>query len=101
MIFAPDDFRDNPYVAGLNQIGHVVFGAALAVVFGWVVAALLFVAWEMLQIRYAGARKHDYYQDCFFWSGGVYMAGSEWMPVFALAAGAAWMGVTWAVMKLS
>ena len=45
MIFAPDDFRDNPYVAGLNQIGHVVFGAALAVVFGWVVAALAFVAW--------------------------------------------------------
>ena len=27
MIFAPDDFRGNPYVAGLNQIGHVVFGA--------------------------------------------------------------------------
>lgn len=99
MIFAPDDFRGNPYVAGLNQIGHVVFGAALAVLFGWIVAALLFVAWEMFQIRYAGARKHDYYQDCFFWGAGVCMAESVWLPVVALGLGGAWMGVTWLIKR--
>jgi hypothetical protein len=97
MIFAPEDFRDDPYVASLNQIGHVVFGAALAVLFGWVVAALAFVAWEAAQLKCAGARKHDYYQDCFFWGAGVYMAGSEFMPVVALVLGGAWMGVTWLV----
>ena len=98
-MFAPDDFRSNPYVAGLNQMGHVVFGSALVVVFGWVAAALMFVVWEVFQIRYAGARKHDYYQDCFFWGAGVYMAGSEWLPVVALGLGGAWMGVTWLIKR--
>lgn len=100
MIFEPDDFRDDPYVAGLNQMGHVVFGAALCVAAGWIVAALAFVAWEAFQLRYAGARKHDYYQDCFFWGSGVYVAGNEWMPVVALALGGVWMGVTWLSLRL-
>jgi hypothetical protein len=99
MIFAPDDFRDAPYTAGLNQMGHVVFGAALCVAFGWVIAALLFVAWEMIQLKYGGARKHDYYQDCMFWAAGVYLAGSEWLPVVAVLMGGAWMGVTWLLRK--
>lgn len=92
MIFAPDDFRGDPYTAGINQIGHVCFGAALAVTFGWVIAALLFVVWEAVQLRYAGARKHDYYQDCFFWCAGVYFAGSVYLPVVAVGLGGLWMG---------
>lgn len=99
MIFSPDDFRNSPYTAGLNQMGHVVFGAALCVALGWVIAALLFVAWEVAQLRYMGARKHDYYQDCAFWAAGVYMAGSEWLPVVSVLMGGAWMGVTWLLRK--
>jgi hypothetical protein len=99
MIFSPDDFRNSPYTAGLNQMGHVVFGAALCVVFGWVIAALLFVAWEVAQLRYMGARKHDCFQDCAFWVTGVILAGSEWLPVTAVLLGGAWMGVTWLLRK--
>lgn len=98
-MFSPDDFRAEPYVAGLNQMGHVVFGAALSVVFGWAVAVLAFVAWEAVQLRYMGARKHDYFQDCFFWGLGVFAAGTEWFPVVALAAGGFWMGVTWLLQE--
>lgn len=100
MIFKPDDFRGDPYTAGLNQMGHVVFGAALSVLGGWVVAAVMFVAWEVAQLRFMGARKHDYFQDCFFWGLGVYVAGSEWFSVVALAAGGFWMGITWLYQKL-
>jgi hypothetical protein len=99
-MFSPDDFRNDPYTAGLNQMGHVVFGAALAVVFGWVIAALAFVAWEAVQVRYMGARKHDYYQDCFFWCVGVYVAGGEFLSLVALLSGGFWMGVTWLYQKL-
>lgn len=95
MIFAPDDFRDNPYVAGLSQAGHVMFGSALTVNFGLIIAAMAFVVWEAVQLRYAGARKHDYYQDCFFWGAGVYMAGSAYTTTVALVLGGIWMGVTW------
>lgn len=97
MIFAPEDFRDVPYVAGLNQIGHVVFGAALAVEAGVWIAVIGFVLWEMFQLKFAGARKHDYYQDCFFWGAGIYFSGSGHIEAIALVLGGIWMGVTWLV----
>ena len=100
MIFSPNDFREDPYKAGLNQLGHVVLGAALAVVFGWIIAALAFIGWEAAQLKYFGARKHDYFQDCFFWGIGVYMSGSELTPVVALVLGGAWMGITWLAQRL-
>lgn len=98
-MFTPDDFRNDPYTAGLNQMGHVMFGAALAVLGGWIVAGLAFVAWEAFQLRYMGARKHDYYQDCGFWVAGACMAGWHWLPVAAVSLGGAWMGVVWLLQK--
>lgn len=99
-MFAPDDFHDAPYLAGLNQIGHIGFGAALSVVFGAWVAAFGFVAWEVYQLWYRGARKHDYFQDCFFWGSGVFMAGWVYLPVATVLMGGAWMGAVWLYQKL-
>lgn len=100
MIFAPDDFHNDPYTAGLNQIGHIGFGAALCLVFGVWVAAIAFVAWEVFQLRVMGARKHDYFQDCFFWGAGVFMTGWYWLPVATVLMGGAWMGAVWLYQKL-
>lgn len=99
MIFEPDDFKGDPYTAGLNQMGHVMFGAALALVFGVWVGAAAFVAWEWFQLRFRGARKHDYFQDCFFWGVGVCAASQWFLPVLAVALGGAWMGVSWLAQR--
>lgn len=95
MIFDPDDFRGRPYTAGLNQMGHVVFGAALVVLFGYVGAVAAFLAWETYQYKYRNGRFSDCVQDTVFWGIGVWMQGSEYMPVVAVICGAVWMGYTW------
>lgn len=96
MIFDPDDFRDDPYQAGLNQLGHVVFGAALMTAIGsvWVVGGGI-LAWELWQLKKRGADKRDYGADLFFWWSGVAMWDSDILAIWAIVAGGAWMLWTW------
>ena len=92
-MFDPDDFKDDPYTAGLNQIGHMVFGAALAVFFGWY-AGLAVIAWEAYQWHYRGARKADYWQDWGFWTFGIFAGGMWWFTPAVIVIGGAWMAIT-------
>ncbi|TXH15866.1 MAG: hypothetical protein E6R03_06455 [Hyphomicrobiaceae bacterium] len=93
MIFDPDDFRDDPYSAGLNQIGHMVFGGALAVLFGWW-AGLIVIAWEAYQLRYRGALRSDYWADWAFWTFGIACVAHWWFLPAVVMLGGAWMAVT-------
>lgn len=94
-VFDPDDFHNDPYTGGLNQLGHVVFGAALVVMFGLVGAVVAFVAWELYQVRFRGGRVHDFAQDAFFWYVGATFHAHDYLPVIAVASGAIWMFVLW------
>lgn len=93
MIFDPDDFRNDPYAAGLNQIGHMVFGAALAVFLGYW-AGIVVIAWEWYQYRNRGALKCDYWADWFFWTFGVFAFQWEYFLPSVVLMGGIWMGVT-------
>ena len=93
MIFDPDDFADDPYTAGLNQIGHMVFGGALAVFLGWY-AGLLIIAWEAYQLRYRGALKDDYWADWFFWTFGIAAFAQWWFLPSVIVMGGLWMVIT-------
>ena len=92
MIFDPDDFADDPYTAGLNQIGHMVFGAALSVFFGYW-AGLLVIAWEGWQYRKRGALKSDYWADWTFWTFGIFCGGWYYFEPAVIVLGGAWMGI--------
>ena len=93
--FDPDDFADDPYTSGLNQIGHMVFGGALAVLFGWW-AGLIVIAWEAYQLRYRGAFRSDYWADWAFWIFGI-AAGSWYYFITAvILLGGLWMVLTYA-----
>lgn len=103
MIFDPDDFRNDPYTAGLNQMGHVAFGAALMsfaclymqeVWAAWIVGGGILV-WELWQLKKRGASKRDYGMDLLFWWSGVAMWSSDWLTMFAVLVGGAWMFITW------
>lgn len=76
----PEDFKDNPYIAGLNQLGHVVTGAAVVAIATLVVAtifqalllaAMVFVAWELYQLERRGGNFKDYVADLVYWSMGA------------------------------
>ena len=96
MIFDPDNFADDPYTAGLNQIGHMVFGAALAVFIGYW-AGLLAIAWEGWQYRKRGALKSDYWADWTFWTFGIFAGGWYYFEPVVIALGGAWMGLLWLI----
>ena len=96
MIFDPDDFADDPYTAGLNQIGHMVFGAALAVFFGYW-AGLLVIALEGWQYHKRGALKSDYWADWAFWTFGIFGGGWYYFEPAVIVLGGAWMGIMWIV----
>lgn len=96
MIFDPDDFADDPYTAGLNQIGHMVFGAALAVFLGYW-SGLLVIAWECWQYRKRGALKSDYWADWAFWTFGIFCGGWYYFEPAVIVLGGAWMGIMWIV----
>lgn len=100
-LITPDDFRNDPYTAGINQLGHVVFGAALATVLPLVVALLAILALELFQLERLGGRKADYFQDVMFWGVGVFMYNHDMLPVVAVCLGGLWMGVVWLRMKLN
>lgn len=93
--FKPSEFKNDPYEAGLNQIGHMVFGAALAVFFGWW-AGLLVIAWEAFQLRRQGARKSDYWADWAFWTFGIAAHSWYYFNPAVIVLGGLWMVVTYA-----
>lgn len=97
-MFSPNDFRDDPYTAGLNQMGHAVFGAALAVVFGVWWAAGIVAAWELHQFYKRRALRWDTIADVTFWTCGIAMAGWHYMPVYAILMAGFWMIFIWARM---
>lgn len=98
MIFDPEDFTNDPYVAGLNQIGHMVFGAALALFFGYW-AGLLVIAWEGWQYRKRGALKPDYWADWAFWTFGVFAGGWYYFEPAVIVLGGLWIGLIWLIKK--
>lgn len=78
-VFDPDDFSDDPYAGGLNQLGHVCFGAALSgslSVFAplWVGALIsigIVLAWEAHQFFRRGAKRSDFRADMIYWTIGI------------------------------
>lgn len=95
----PDDFADDPYTAGINQLGHVVLGAALVILFGVYAAAILVAAWELWQYYKRGAFKADTIADVAFFAAGIAMAGWLYMPVAAIILGGIWMAAVWYAMN--
>ena len=80
-IFDPDDFAGQPYVGGMNQALHHVFGSALV---GWAkycitddiwlcfyIACLAFTCWEVYQRRFKGATRPDFIADMCYWASGA------------------------------
>lgn len=102
-VFDPDDFADDPYVGGLNQLGHVVFGAALvglASTFAGVFAAILIagggvIAWEAFQLKRRGALKPDYIADLFYWLTGI----GSWAAMISAGHVTGW-GELWPMVPL-
>lgn len=79
MIFDPDNFEGRPYVGGLNQLGHVIAGAALVAVFGLPVSVFLIVVWEFWQLYARGADKLDFKIDLIYWLLGALTWGLGWV----------------------
>lgn len=71
MIFDPDDFKDRPYEAGLNQLGHALLGAALVEFLSLALAVAGIVFWELWQRKRRGATLLDYHADIFYWLAGA------------------------------
>lgn len=89
-LLTPDDYTDRPYVAGLNQIGHAILGASLALFLGWY-AGLLIIAWEGWQLKRRGGLRSDYWGDLSFWLMGVSLYSWVYFMPLTIVAGAAWM----------
>ncbi|QNN99765.1 hypothetical protein P67b_00006 [Ruegeria phage Tedan] len=79
-VFDPDDFEDQPYVGGLNQLGHVIFGAGLVgltslflpvVPLGLLTAGAIYLAWEAYQLKRKQAKLTDYVADLIYWTIGA------------------------------
>lgn len=98
-ILIPDDFHDRPYLAGLNQIGHMAFGGALMMAFGVYAACLAVAAIELFQFYKLGASRKDCYQDTAFWAIGMVAIAHPAFPVIIVSFGAIWMLTVWSQMK--
>ena len=97
--FDPDDFATDPYAAGINQLGHVVLGACLTILFGVYAAAILVAAWELWQYYKRGSMRADTIADVAFFASGIAMAGWLYMPVAAIVLAGTWMAAVWYAMK--
>ena len=80
-VFDPDDFAGRPYVGGMNQALHHVFGSALV---GWAnycvtddiwwclaIAFAIFTGWELYQRLFKGATRPDFIADTVYWASGA------------------------------
>lgn len=67
----PQDFAGNPVGGGLNQMGHVIAGAALAAVLPLPVVLLGVLIWEVWQFKERGATANDLRLDVLYWSVGA------------------------------
>ena len=94
-LFEPDDFADDWYVAGLNQIGHMVAGGAAVVVGGVWFAALCIGALELWQYYRRSAVKADTITDTAFWAYGMAFGTAVWFLPSVILLGGAWMGLVW------
>jgi chromate transport protein ChrA len=99
MLFEPDNFADDPYQAGLNQMGHMVFGGACVIVFGVYVAALFIAAIELWQYYKRSAIRADTVTDTAFWVYGMLFYASWWFLPSVVFLGGAWMGAVWYMSK--
>ena len=98
-LFTPDDFRNDPYTAGLNQIGHGVLGACVAILLfqfipytqAVILGGLGIITWEALQLHLRGAIKSDYWADLFFWAMGLFLFQWVFFLHLLAAAGFGWM----------
>ena len=90
-LFTPDDFANDPYTAGLNQMGHAVLGGAVGLFLGlW--GGLLIIAWEGWQLHRRGAVRSDYWADLVFWGIGLFLF--QWAYFLPLIAG---LGFLWMI----
>jgi len=89
-LLAPESFVNDPYVAGLNQMGHCVAGGALAAALHAVmpvaaaiaVALVLVLALEGWQWFRLGADLWDLLLDLAFWCAGIF----SWMWLVSIGA---------------
>lgn len=70
-LITPSDYSNNPYVRGLNQMGHVMLGCALSQYLSIPIAFLVFLIIEFGQWVWLGANRRDMFEDLFFWIAGV------------------------------
>lgn len=79
----PETFKDQPYVAGLNQGGHMIAGAALFAggfslgdyAVGTAMALIVPFALELWQYTQRGAALWDSLLDLVFW----YLGATAWL----------------------
>ncbi|MGD1880863.1 MAG: hypothetical protein ACFB11_00895 [Paracoccaceae bacterium] len=102
-MLGPESFRDRPYYAALNQIGHPIVGASAVKVLGADVNALwwtlvLVIFWELRHF-FLSLDWVDSILDWLFMLGGAIvwfimidegwvLGPGEWFPVLVLAGGA-------------
>ena len=80
-VFDPDDFSGRPYVGGMNQALHHVFGRAIIgqatywfsmpVFWAVLISGIGYVIWEGWQLKFRGASMPDYWADLVYWMSGT------------------------------
>ena len=79
----PSAYIGQPYRHVGNQLGHVALGAATVwllstylsmpvLAFVWVIAAMMWLAWETGQVLLFNAKAFDALEDCFFFLSGIF-----------------------------
>lgn len=94
-ILDPDDYADRQYVAGLNQMGHMVAGGAAVIMFGLVGAAICIALLELWQFYYRDAEWTDAVADTAFWAYGMAFFAASWFLPSVIVIGGIWMGLVW------
>lgn len=102
----PETFIDRPYVAGLNQGGHTLAGAALVTAVSLVMhardalalALLLSLAFEVWQLRKKQAAGWDAALDLFFWWLGALVW--SWAVISGFVTGPALLFPVWLILLM-
>lgn len=83
----PDDYADKPLKAFGNQAVHILMGAGLGLLVGFLWALVPPAAWEAWQYLRRGAKKADYYQDRTFFAVGSSIAIVPFWPWAGMSLG--------------